>query len=58
MFKGLTAVPEYVYLLELPIDEMKADRTYHHLKVNVDRSDVELQARAGYFLAKEEKAKQ
>jgi VWFA-related protein len=56
-FKGLTAVPEYVYLLELPIDGMKADGTYHHLKVNVDRSDVEIKARAGYFLSKEEKAK-
>ena len=56
-FKGLTAVPEYVYLLELPIDGMQADGTYHHLKVNVDRSDVELKARAGYFLAKEGKAK-
>ena len=56
-FKGLTAVPEYVYLLELAIDGMKADGTYHHLKVNVNRSDVELRARAGYFQAKEEKAK-
>jgi VWFA-related protein len=54
--KGLTAIPECVYILELPLDGVKADGTYHHLKVNVDRADVEIQARAGYFLAKPEKA--
>ena len=43
-------------MLELPLDGVKADGTYHHLKVNLDRTDVQITARTGYFLAKPEKA--
>jgi len=47
---------ECVHMLELPLDGVKADGTYHHLKVNLDRTDVQITARTGYFLAKPEKA--
>jgi VWFA-related protein len=51
-FKKLLEGPEVVYLLELPLDNVKPNGTYHRLKVKVDRSDVELQARRGYFIPK------
>jgi VWFA-related protein len=47
--KSLTQAPEYVYLLEFSLEKTKPDGTYHTLKVKVDRSDVKLQARRGYF---------
>jgi VWFA-related protein len=56
-FKTLAEVPEVVYLLELSLDNIKPDGTYHRLKVKVDRSGVELQARRGYFMPKPEKSK-
>jgi VWFA-related protein len=58
--KNLTDGPEYVYLLEMPLDEVKPDGTYHHLKVKVDQKGLKLQARQGYFapaLPKEKKQK-
>jgi VWFA-related protein len=54
-FKGLTAVPECVYVLELPLDEVKADGTYHRLKVTVDRPELQVQARRSYFVPKADK---
>ena len=51
-FKGLTGMPEYVYLLELPLDNIKPNSSYHRLKVKVDRSGVQVQARRGYILPK------
>ncbi|GGG76889.1 hypothetical protein GCM10011585_19860 [Edaphobacter dinghuensis] len=56
-FKGLTATPEYVYLLELPLDNIKPNGSYHRLKVKVDRSGVEVRARRGYILPKPAKSK-
>lgn len=56
-FKGLTETPEYVYLLELPLDHIKANGSYHRLKVKVDQSDVNVQARRGYILPKPRKNK-
>ncbi|MEO6816544.1 MAG: VWA domain-containing protein, partial [Edaphobacter sp.] len=56
-FKRLTGMPEYVYLLELPLDNIKANGSYHRLKVKVDRSGVEVQARRGYILPKPAKKK-
>lgn len=51
----LTAAPEYLYLLELSLENVKPDGTYHPLKVKVDRYGLHLQARRGYFAPKPEK---
>ena len=56
-FRNLSAVPECIYLLELPLDGVKEDGSYHRLKVKVDREGVELQARRGYFVPKPPQAK-
>jgi len=45
----LTAAPEYVYILELSLGNVKMDGTYHPLKVKVNRNGLSLQARRGYF---------
>ena len=54
-FKSLTQAPECVYLLEFSPTKLKADGTYHQLKVKVDRKGLKLQARQGYFAPKPEK---
>jgi VWFA-related protein len=54
-FNQLAAAPEYVYVLELSLDKIKQDGSYHHLKVKVDRGGLKLQARRGYFAPKKEK---
>lgn len=57
-FKAITEAPEVVYVLELPLDGVKANGTYHRLKVKVDREGMEVQARRGYFVPKPEKRKE
>jgi VWFA-related protein len=47
--KALAAEPEYKYLLELPLSGVKQNGSYHALKVEVDRKDLAVQAREGYF---------
>ena len=47
-FKALTEPPECVYLLELPLDNVKPDGAYHRLKVKLDRPGLLLHARRGY----------
>jgi VWFA-related protein len=54
-FMRVADAPEVVYLLELSLDGVKADGAYHKLKVKVDREGVSVQARRGYFMAKEAK---
>ena len=54
--ESLTKAPEYVYVLELSLDDVKLDGSYHRLKVKVDREAVQLQARRGYYAPKPEKA--
>ncbi len=56
-FKKLAEVPECVYLLELPIGDVKPDGSFHRLKVKVGRTGVDVQAREGYFVPKPEKKK-
>lgn len=46
---SLAAGPDYRYLLELSLQDVKQNGTYHSLKVEVDRKDVKIQAREGYF---------
>jgi VWFA-related protein len=55
-FKLLTEAPEVVYLLEIPL-EANAESGYHRLKVEVDRDDMDVQARRGYLVPKAEKKK-
>jgi VWFA-related protein len=56
-FQTLTAMPEYVYLLELSLQNVKQDGAYHLLKVKVDQNGLNLQARRGYFAPKPSKSK-
>jgi VWFA-related protein len=45
----LTVAPEYVYLLELSLQKVKADGSYHPLKVKVDKNGLKVAARRGYL---------
>ncbi|HEY4283234.1 MAG TPA: hypothetical protein VGM62_09225, partial [Chthoniobacterales bacterium] len=56
-FKELTQAPEYLYILEMSLDQVKADGTYHRLKVKVDRDALKVEARRGYFAPRAEKKK-
>jgi VWFA-related protein len=56
-FQALTAVPEYVYLLELSLQNVKQDGSYHPLKVKVDTEGLTLKARPGYFAPRAGKSK-
>lgn len=51
-FQALTAAPEYVYLLEMSLQNVKQDGAYHALKVKVNDDNLKLQARRGYFAPK------
>jgi VWFA-related protein len=53
-FKELAQAPEFVYLLEMSLDKVKADGVYHRLKVKVDRDAVKVEARRGYFAPRAE----
>jgi VWFA-related protein len=56
-FRALTEVPEYVYLLEMSLQNVKHDGDYHPLKVKLDQEGLKLQARRGYFAPKPVKPK-
>jgi VWFA-related protein len=45
----LAQAPEYLYLLEISLRNVKANGSYHSLRVKVDRDGVKVQARHGYF---------
>ena len=48
-FESLIAAPESMYLLEVSLQGIKQNGTYHSLKVEVDQSAMKVQARRGYF---------
>ena len=56
-FQRLAAAPEYVYLLEISLENVKQDGTYHRLKVKLDKDGLKVQARRGYFAPKRENGK-
>ena len=47
--------PEFLYVLEFSIADVKRDESYHALSVKVNRSGVKVQARRGYFAPKPNK---
>jgi VWFA-related protein len=53
----LAAGPEYKYLLELSLNDVKQNGSYHAIKVQVDRKDAKIQAREGYFAPQPQKNK-
>ena len=56
-FQRLTKAPEYLYLLEFSVKNVKKNGSYHRLKVTVDQEGLRLQARRGYFAEKPAKKK-
>ena len=56
--KSLTAAPDYLYLLQVSLKDVKPTGTYHRLQVKVDQHDVDVQARRGYFAPKATKGRQ
>ena len=56
-FRRLTTAPEYLYLLEFSIKDVKKNGSYHRLKVTVDEEGLRLQTRHGYFADKPPKEK-
>jgi VWFA-related protein len=56
-FKSLTDAPELVYVLELSLDGVKPDGSYHRVQVKVDREGMQIQTRQGYSAPKQEKKK-
>jgi len=56
--KGLAAAPDYLYLLQVSLKDVKSTGTYHRLQVKVDQHDVDVQARRGYFAPKATKGRQ
>lgn len=57
-FKAITEAPAVVYALEVPLDGVKANGSYHRLTVKVDREGMHVQARRGYFMPRPEKRKE
>ena len=48
-FKQLAAAPEYLYILEFSIKDVKQNGRYHRLKVKADQNVLTLQSHGGYF---------
>jgi VWFA-related protein len=55
--RSLTQDPKTVYMLELSLDNIKPDGSYHRLKVKLDRDGLDLKARRGYSIPKPGKNK-
>lgn len=50
--KELVEQPPCIYLLELPLDGVKQNGSFHRLQVKVDRRGAQVEARRGYFVPK------
>lgn len=47
--KSLAAAPEYLYLLEISLKDVKHNGTFHQLQVKVNQSGVDVESRRGYI---------
>ncbi len=56
--KSLAAAPQYLYLLQVSLKDVKPTGTYHSLQVKVDQHGLDVQARRGYFAPKATNRKQ
>ncbi len=56
--KSLAAAPQYLYLLQVSLKDVKPTGTYHRLRVKVDQHGLDVQARRGYFAPKATNRKQ
>jgi VWFA-related protein len=56
--KSLAAAPQYLYLLQVSLKDVKPTGTYHRLQVKVDQHGLDVQARRGYFAPKATNRKQ
>ena len=56
--KSVAAAPQYLYLLQVSLKDVKPTGTYHRLQVKVDQHDLDVQARRGYFAPKATNGKQ
>jgi VWFA-related protein len=56
--KSLAAAPQYLYLLQVSLKDVKPTGTYHRLEVKVDQHGLDVQARRGYFAPKATNRKQ
>ena len=54
-FSRAVAAPSTSYLLSISLEGVKANGTYHHLRIKVSRKDLTVRARQGYFAPKSEK---
>jgi len=50
--ESLAAAPQNLYLLEISLNDVKANGAYHRLQVQIDHPGVEVMARKGYFSPK------
>jgi VWFA-related protein len=55
-FQRLASAPEFVYLLEISLENSKRDGSYHRLQVKLDQNGLKLQSRRGYFAPSKEKS--
>jgi VWFA-related protein len=51
----IAAAPEYVYMIELSLEKVKQDGSYHRLNVKRNKDGLKLQARRGYSAPKKGK---
>ena len=47
--RSLVAAPEYLYLLQISLKDVKRTGTYHKLEVKVNQPSVKIQSRRGYY---------
>ena len=55
--KSLIAAPQFLYVLEISLNGIKATGSYHRLQVKLNRAGLQVQARLGYFAPKDPRSK-